>query len=148
MALAYIYGLSRYTADKLSEGNFTDQTIESYLNHYPFEVFPVALTWQERAKKLCTHLDGLHGTRGALLLTHAAFASLMTGLSLDSAEWNHLVEHRDRNDVLIEASHLFYQICRFENPEANAERLKQIARESTGEAREVFEAAGLLDQPR
>lgn len=148
IALAYLHSLFRYSIAKHPEGAITAQAIKSYINHYPFEVFPVALTWQERAKKLRTHLDSLHGTRGALLLTHATFASLMTGLSLDSPEWNHLVEHRDRNDVLIEASHLFYQICRFENPEANAERLKQIARESTGEAREVFEAAGLLDQPR
>ena len=144
-SLGHLIGLSRHLAVAFPNGDFQDSDIDDWLNRYPSDVYSVAFSWEERARDLAKTMDGLHGVRGALLLSHAAFAALMTGMPLDGPIWQGLVERRDRDDVLVEASYLFYEICRFRDGEANVRRLDEMARASTGEVREIFEAAGFLE---
>ena len=134
-ALGHIFSLVRHLAVAFPKGDFQDSDVDNWLNCYSVDVYAVAFSWEERVRDVAKTLDSLHGVRGALLLSHAAFAALMTGMPLDGPIWQGLVERRDRDDVLVEASYLFYEICRFRDGEANVRRLDEIARASTGEVR-------------
>lgn len=54
------------------------------------------------------------------MLAHAAFAALMTGLSLDTTTWLELLADRDTEDPCIVFGHALYQLCSLHDREENA----------------------------
>lgn len=141
-ALSHMFNMVRDLITRYQH-EFPASEVTGWLSRNPFQVYGVALSWAERARVVQDHLGGLNGPRGALLLAHAAYAVLNTGLPLDGPEWDNLVRQRDRRDPLVEVSYLFYEICRFQDSELATKRLLEIVQASSGQLRELFEAAGL-----
>jgi hypothetical protein len=54
------------------------------------------------------------------MLAHAAFAALMTGLSLDTPSWTALLADSDTEDPCIAFSHALYGLSSLHNREENA----------------------------
>lgn len=108
--------------------------LEAWLVHNPIEVYSTAFAWQEH----CKPVTKLEGPAGALLLAHAAYASLMTGLECK------LPTVPDLADPRVRFSHLLYELCNFRDPEANARKLQDAIATPAPELRPLLEAAGLL----
>lgn len=115
-------------------GDPSRAAVEVALNEHPFDVFPVALAWEQHAESLVEAAVSLSGAQGALALTHAAYAALMTGITLDGPEfptWQKLLAGRDKSDPRIEAAHHLYEICHFRDSPEHIAALRGLLATST-----------------
>jgi hypothetical protein len=106
---------------------------ERWLQRNPIEVYATAFAWQEH----CEGVTKLEGPVGALVIAHAAYASLLTGLSCK------LPVEPDVTDARVRCSHILYGLCNFEDVDANVHALEEAIASPAVEARPLLEAAGL-----
>jgi tetratricopeptide (TPR) repeat protein len=97
-----------------------DGALEAWLRRHPLDVYATAFAWEHHAAAFDANLGRLAGPHGALMLAHAAFAALMTGLSLDTPTWTKLLADRDAEDPCIAFGHALYELCSLHDREENA----------------------------
>ena len=83
-------------------------------------------------------LEALAGSEGALVLAHAAYASLMTGLECK------LPVTPDLTDPRVRVSHILYELCNFRDAESNIRDLEAEIASPAPELRPLLEASGLI----
>jgi DNA-binding FadR family transcriptional regulator len=77
------------------------------------------------------------------MLAHAAYATLMTGLSLDTPTWTKLLADRDTDDPRITFGHALYALCSLQDREANARIVQTMLDAPAERLRAILDAAGL-----
>ncbi|MBK9265302.1 MAG: metallophosphoesterase [Polyangiaceae bacterium] len=95
-SIEWFLTLGRHLHAYFPDGVFPDNAWKMWLAANPMWAFWSALAWNEHAKLFQQNHGKLDGPLGALMLAHADYASLMTGLDLENAEdypiWKSLVE--------------------------------------------------------
>lgn len=140
---SHVYTLGRYLATSFPDGDPPDDAMETWLRRNPISVYAAAFAWEEHAKIYQSTQRRLEGPHGALMIAHAAYAALMTGLYCNGPVWTALLEDRDINDPMIEISYTFHELCHFRGSEANARKLSELLAVSSGKCREVLNVAGI-----
>ncbi|HRI72283.1 MAG TPA: metallophosphoesterase, partial [Polyangium sp.] len=78
------------------DGDVPDEMWDAAFAERPISAFWSALAWNEHAKLFRQNHGKLDGAHGALMLAHADYASMMTGIDLENAEqypyWKNLVD--------------------------------------------------------
>ena len=143
----YLFALGRHLA---AAGPSDEQIIMAaldWLPRNPFEVFNVALAWEEHANEYATAFGRLSGPSGALFLAHAAYTALMTGLvgrQPNQPTWERLLKERDQSDTLIRFSHLLYELCLFQDTKRVESEMNTLLATCPRDCHAVLEAAGFL----
>jgi len=123
----YLYSLGRHLA-VVSPGDAEwAQAAEEWIRQNPLDVYAVAFAWEECAQLFQSQRGRLAGAAGALMLTHAAYARLMTGLPCEGPVWTWLVEARDQEDSLIQAAYLLHEIAHFRDVEKNVQAWESLS---------------------
>ncbi len=94
--MCWLLMLGRHLHARFPNGDFTDDAWDDWLAKNPIWSFWSALAWNEHAKLYQQNHGKLDGAHGALMLAHADYASMMTGIDLENAEqypyWKNLVD--------------------------------------------------------
>jgi predicted MPP superfamily phosphohydrolase len=114
--------------------NLPDNALETWLMRNPIDVYGTALAWQEYNKSS----NKVEEPAGALILAHAAYASLMTGLECELPFAPNLA------DPCVFFSYLLYELCNFRDAESNLRKLEQAIASPASELRPLLEAAGIV----
>lgn len=138
--------LHRHLAIQFPTGNVPTAAINNWLERNPFEAFSGGLAWAEHASTLHDRGISLHGPRGTLVLAHAAYCQLMSGLICDAPVWLDMLASRDKGDPNIEAAYLLHEICCFRDVETNVTAWKKLVQSPPDTLRPLFEAAGLISK--
>lgn len=92
----WILSLGRYLHVLYPDGHFPEEAWDEWRGRNPFWSVWSALAWNEHAQLFHDHHGKLDGPHGALMLAHADYAALMTGLDFENAEdypaWKALVD--------------------------------------------------------
>ncbi|MGA2864230.1 MAG: NACHT domain-containing protein [Verrucomicrobiota bacterium] len=150
-AFNYLFALGRHLAGRSATPESIIQAALTWLPRNPLEVFNVALAWEEHAKEYAAAVGRLSGPSGALFLSHAAYAALMTGLvggQPDQPTWERLVRERDQSDPLVQFSHLLYELCLFQDNARVECDMNEFLTACPRECHAVLEAAGFLKHGR
>jgi 3',5'-cyclic AMP phosphodiesterase CpdA len=147
-ALQHMFTMFRHLAVIHPDGKVTDETIDVWLQRNPIEVYGVAFAWEEYARGFAEGHKTLTGADGALLLAHAAYAGLMTGLECRAPVWQGLLETCNRDDPRVRVSFALYELCHFRDEETNLRALADVLKASSAELRPILEAAGLIPDSR
>jgi hypothetical protein len=129
MLLASFRYVTAYLEDK-----WTGDALETWLLHNPLEIYANAFAWEEH----CKALHEPSGPAASLIIAHAAYATLMTGLECK------LPFTPDLTDPAVRVSLLLYELCNFRDAAANVQKLEQEIASPAPELRPLLEAAGLL----
>lgn len=121
--------------------------VDAWVDQNPLDACFRALGWAEHAELLRERGVGLRGPQGALILAHAAYVSLMSGVLCDAPVWREMLEGRDKADKRIEAAYLMYEICCFRDVESNVDAWNKLIQDPPEELRPMLEAAGLYASP-
>lgn len=116
---------------------------ESWLLEHPFQVFPVALAWEHLARDFAACRGRLAGAAGALMLVHAAYARVMTGIEAEAPAWRGLVEGRDAGDALVRLGYGLHELAHGRDVE---EQVAAIGAMCSGEGRAAREVAEVLEE--
>ncbi|MBI3410174.1 MAG: trypsin-like peptidase domain-containing protein [Planctomycetes bacterium] len=123
-------------------------TWQKWTARYPFDVYSVALAWEEHVKQYQRVWDRLDGLPGALLLAHGALCNLMTGMLTPSPQWSQMIAERNQSDPLVEVAHLFYELCGFENQNTVRQKVNTFLEAVPDRCRGILEAAEWLHNGR
>lgn len=96
MAMNRLFALGRHMHVLFPDGEVLPEAWHDWLAKHPMFSFWSALAWNEHAKLFRQNHGKLDGAHGALMLAHADYASMMTGIDLENAEqypyWKALVD--------------------------------------------------------
>lgn len=146
--LHHVFTMCRHLVVLHPDSSVSDRAIETWLECNPIEVYGVAFAWEEYARAFAEGHKTLTGAEGALLLAHAAYAGLMTGLECREPVWQELLETRDRSDPRVRVSFALYELCHFREEETNLRALEDALKAPSAELRPILEAAGLIHDAR
>ncbi|MCC6555928.1 MAG: SIR2 family protein [Polyangiaceae bacterium] len=143
--LGHLLGAARHAAG--APGGGDPDLGEAWLEDNPFTVYPVALAWEALASSFASIHGRLAGPPGALLLLHAAYAGLMTGLECDAPIWRDLLAARDESDPLIRLAYHYHEIAQGRASRAHAHGIDALRAAPPPGLADVLDAAGLLFAP-
>ncbi|MCY1074685.1 metallophosphoesterase [Archangium lansingense] len=132
----HLFSLGRHAAVAApGGGKYWKDVARQWSRKNPFDVYVVSLSWEEHARIYASQHGRLTGAAGALMLAHAAYARLMSGLALSGPVWARLVEERDRQDPHIHAGYLLHEICHFRDVEQNVLAWEELIKAVPAESR-------------
>jgi hypothetical protein len=152
-AANHVFGLSRYFHRRgrtIRTGEYHKHGYDArdWIDQHPIAVYGVAFAWDEHAAQFEKTNARVAGPAGVLLLAHAAYAALMTGLPLDGPVWQNLLARRDQEDPLICFAFHLYELCHIRDEEQNGRVLNEFLAGCPVPCRRMLELAGFLHSGR
>ncbi|MBI3268844.1 MAG: metallophosphoesterase [Planctomycetes bacterium] len=144
LASAHAMVATRALHAEFAPGKAPGEALPAWLRRNPSQVWAAALAWEELAITARQVRGRLSGPEGVLLLAHAAYAALITGLPCDGPEWKKLLDSRDSADPVIRFGYALHEICHFRDEEKNAAEVRAFLANPPAELRPALAAAGWL----
>jgi AcrR family transcriptional regulator len=122
--LNHLLALCRHMAVTYPWG-FSESEASTWMRRHPLDVYATVLSWDEIVDAYKMHSQKLTGPEGALLLAHAAYAAIMTGMRIDTPKWRSFVAKREKSNPLTHSSYCLHEICHFRKVKENAQAFDQ-----------------------